>query len=267
MSALAAGCRSGGRAGYSNAAVPYFGSSRLRAGCPRGAATHKTNARSQSENLSQFVYSHHRYVELFGRIHSLAISQNWTGVRLTAHVPVRPSGKAFKARTGTCTCSDDAPSMEPLSAVRDTIEACPSLTPTLTHPNSATCFATGRTGSRPRFRSSRCRAGCVLVGLDGCEVRLCDPCARVRPCVPCVCPVCVPAPPGVFFPVPVDCEKKRLLTRPASVRGGVAQPGPHEGIARAAADGCPTVRAGLQRWPRHAATRTSGLRPASLHVS
>ena len=36
-----------------------------------------------------------------------------------------------------------------------------------------------------------------LVGLDGCEVRLCDPCARVRPCVP-----CVPAPPGVFLPVP-----------------------------------------------------------------
>ena len=31
------------------------------------------------------------------------------------------------------------------------------------------------------------RAG-VLVGLDGCEVLLCDPCARVRPCVPCVCP-------------------------------------------------------------------------------
>ena len=52
-----------------------------------------------------------------------------------------------------------------------------------------------------------------------CEVRLCDPCARVCPCVPCVsrlppvsfyrycapvcpvCPVCVPAPPGVFLPV------------------------------------------------------------------
>ena len=45
--------------------------------------------------------------------------------------------------------------------------------------------------SRPRIRSvtSRLarsgRAG-VLVGLDGCEVRLCDPCACVRPCVPCV---------------------------------------------------------------------------------
>ena len=51
--------------------------------------------------------------------------------------------------------------------------------------------------SRPRFRPSRGRAG-VSLGLDGCEVRLCDPCARVRPCVPCV-PVCVPAPPGIFF--------------------------------------------------------------------
>ena len=39
--------------------------------------------------------------------------------------------------------------------------------------------------SRPRIRSSRGRAG-VLVGMDGCEVRLCDPCARARPCVPCV---------------------------------------------------------------------------------
>ena len=56
-----------------------------------------------------------------------------------------------------------------------------------------------------RFRPSRGRAG-VSLGLDGCEVCLCDPCARVRPCVPFVsraCPVCVPAPPGVFLPVPV----------------------------------------------------------------
>ena len=35
------------------------------------------------------------------------------------------------------------------------------------------------------------RAGCVLGGLDGCEVRLCDPCARVRPGVPCVSGPCV----------------------------------------------------------------------------
>jgi hypothetical protein len=30
----------------------------------------------------------------------------------------------------------------------------------------------------------------ALVGKDGCEVRLCDPCARVRPCAPCVSRVC-----------------------------------------------------------------------------
>ena len=40
-----------------------------------------------------------------------------------------------------------------------------------------------RSSSRPATRSGR--AG-VLVGVDGCEVRLCDPCACVRPCVPCV---------------------------------------------------------------------------------
>ena len=36
------------------------------------------------------------------------------------------------------------------------------------------------------------------LGLDGCEVRLCDPCVRVCACVS---RVCVPAPPGVFLPV------------------------------------------------------------------
>ena len=77
--------------------------------------------------------------------------------------------------------------------------------------------------------SSRLGGGVAALGalgacleLDGCEVRLCLPCARVRPCVPClftgilsevrlstpcvrVC-ACVsrvffPAPPGVFLPV------------------------------------------------------------------
>ena len=33
--------------------------------------------------------------------------------------------------------------------------------------------------SRPRFRPSRGRRAGVSLGLDGCEVRLCDPCARV----------------------------------------------------------------------------------------
>ncbi len=55
--------------------------------------------------------------------------------------------------------------------------------------------------ARERFRSScvRFRAG-ALVGWDGCEVRLCDQCARVRPCAPCVCVPC-PGSPGVFSQV------------------------------------------------------------------
>ena len=37
----------------------------------------------------------------------------------------------------------------------------------------------------------------ALVGWDGCEVRLCDPCARVRPCLSThLSHVSVPAPPG-----------------------------------------------------------------------
>ena len=42
--------------------------------------------------------------------------------------------------------------------------------------------------SRPRFRPSRGRAVCRWVWnmVVRTEVRLCDPCARVRPCVPCV---------------------------------------------------------------------------------
>jgi len=49
----------------------------------------------------------------------------------------------------------------------------------------------------------------VLASLDGCEVRLCDPCALVRPRVPCVSRVC-PGSPGVFLPVPVDeCDQSK----------------------------------------------------------
>ena len=61
----------------------------------------------------------------------------------------------------------------------------------------------GCTGTRPgppgvflpvlSVGRDRTAVGC-MVGLDGCEVRLCV----IR--VP-VCPVCVPAPPGVFLPV------------------------------------------------------------------
>ena len=70
MSALAAGCRSGGRAGYSNAAVAYFVVA-LAFGLAALEEQRITNnyiiAESQSENLGQLVYSHRRYVELFGR--------------------------------------------------------------------------------------------------------------------------------------------------------------------------------------------------------
>ena len=41
-------------------------------------------------------------------------------------------------------------------------------------------------------------AGCVLEGLDGCEVRLCDPCALVRLRVPCVSRVCTGSPRCLF---------------------------------------------------------------------
>ena len=74
--------------------------------------------------------------------------------------------------------------------------------PLLSRPRGA--VGSGRPGlrilSRPRFRPSRGRAG-VSLGLDVCEVRLCDPCARVRPCIPCVSRV--PAPPYVFLPTPL----------------------------------------------------------------
>ena len=37
-----------------------------------------------------------------------------------------------------------------------------------------------------RGAASGARGAGVLVGLDGCEVLLCHPCAQVRPCVPCL---------------------------------------------------------------------------------
>ena len=99
MSALAAGHRSAARRGYSNAAVAYFVA--LAFGLPALVE----QRRAQSENLSQLVYeyslpnlfrgqdtrvySHHRYVDFSDdHVHflcaNLAISQNLTGVRLTA---------------------------------------------------------------------------------------------------------------------------------------------------------------------------------------
>jgi len=62
--------------------------------------------------------------------------------------------------------------------------------------------------SRPRRRGTfgrrpdeprTVRVGVMfLVGLDGFEVRLCDPCALVRPRVPCVSRVC-PGSPRSFY--------------------------------------------------------------------
>ena len=59
--------------------------------------------------------------------------------------------------------------------------------------------------SRPWFRPSRGRAG-VSLGLNGCEVRLCDPCVRVCACVSRV----GPGSPGVFLPVESTMRLKSL---------------------------------------------------------
>ena len=47
--------------------------------------------------------------------------------------------------------------------------------------------------------------GCVVGFGCGCEVRLCDPCARVRPCVPCVSRVCPGSPRCLFTGVFLLC--------------------------------------------------------------
>jgi hypothetical protein len=56
----------------------------------------------------------------------------------------------------------------------------------------------GRHPDEPLDEPRTVRVGVlILVGLDGFEVRLCDPCALVRPRVPCVSRVC-PGSPGQF---------------------------------------------------------------------
>ena len=72
--------------------------------------------------------------------------------------------------------------------------------------------------SRPRFRPSRGRAG-VSLGLDGCEVRLCDPCARVRPCVPCVSRV-RPGSPRCLFTASKRSFVRFALSRRTGRTGG-----------------------------------------------
>ena len=70
-------------------------------------------------------------------------------------------------------------------------------------------YSTGTTRRREVVRVNGC-VGRGLQGLDGCEVRLCDPCACVRPCVPCVFRL----PPVSFyrclFTVPVHAGSGRL---------------------------------------------------------
>ena len=65
-------------------------------------------------------------------------------------------------------------------------------------PMPAAVESTKRRRGRGSGRRAVVRCGCVraLVGWDGCEVRLCDPCARVCPCVPCVSRL-----PRCFLPV------------------------------------------------------------------
>jgi hypothetical protein len=64
----------------------------------------------------------------------------------------------------------------------------------ITHPNLTTILHNHQPHQRTKYRYAvvRVRVG-ALVGRDGCEVRLCDPCARVSR----VCP----GSPGVFFSV------------------------------------------------------------------
>ena len=65
---------------------------------------------------------------------------------------------------------------------------------------------------------------CVWVRWWVGMVRLCDPCARMRPCVPRVCPVCVPAPP-VSFDIYTQCLRvtiERDMHAMHSLRGDVS---------------------------------------------
>ena len=85
----------------------------------------------------------------------------------------------------------------------------------------------GRSAKAQRGAASGARGAGVLVGLDGCEVLLCDPCARVRPC---------PGSPGVFLPVPVLCtsvpvlyDVKRISFCPTRYWLTVAVASSHEG--------------------------------------
>ena len=59
-------------------------------------------------------------------------------------------------------------------------------------------WVVGARACLPSARNARSKDVGVLVGLDGCEVRRCDPCALVRPRVPCVSRVCPGSPRCLF---------------------------------------------------------------------
>ena len=94
---------------------------------------------------------------------------------------------------------------------------------------------------------ARGRAG-VLVGLDGCEVRLCLPCARVRPSVPCVSRL----PPVSFYRYGTFLDPK--FARRTFVKTSHAEDTPLAAAARAHARSMPATKG-----PERSPTRTSGL--------
>ena len=99
-----------------------------------------------------------------------------------------------------------------------------------------------------RFRPSRGRAG-VSLGLDGCEVRPCDPCARVRPCVPCV--LCVSRLPPVLFtgtdtPFHTSCSSGFRIGRG---QGMIGQPKSPTGIPPYSVDGLVAARQSIPPYP------------------
>ena len=61
-------------------------------------------------------------------------------------------------------------------------------------PGSPRCLFTGNVWAPSLLGTGKL---CLWVWVDGCEVRPCDPFARVRPCVPCV--PCVSRLPPVSF--------------------------------------------------------------------
>ena len=60
------------------------------------------------------------------------------------------------------------------------------MTVTLQHSSAADDEAEEHSITSSRLGGGVAALGALGAYLDGCEVRLCLPCARVRPCVPCL---------------------------------------------------------------------------------